>query len=177
MTDAREYGKALFLITEEDGVTDKVIEDIKLVCSVFKENPDYSKLLNTPAIPKEKRTELLDSAFSSIDGRLLNLIKILCEKRATQLFDKAMDAFFDLYNESRGILEVEAVTAIALTNSQMEAIKAKLASLLNKTIILKNKIDKSTLGGVKLRYSGIQLDGSIKTRLDSFESTLRKTVI
>jgi F0F1-type ATP synthase delta subunit len=46
-----------------------------------------------------------------------------------------------------------------------------------KKVILKNKIDKATLGGVILRYGGVQLDGSVKTRLDKFEEALTETVI
>jgi F-type H+-transporting ATPase subunit delta len=55
--------------------------------------------------------------------------------------------------------------------------KEKLAKMTGKTIIIKNTVDKSILGGVKLRYSGIQLDGSVKTRLDTFEKSLKNTVI
>ena len=29
MTDAKEYGRALFMITEEDSVSDKVLSDVK----------------------------------------------------------------------------------------------------------------------------------------------------
>ena len=46
MTDANEYGKALFLITEEDAVSDSVLADVKTAERVFKANPDYVKLLN-----------------------------------------------------------------------------------------------------------------------------------
>ena len=44
-------------------------------------------------------------------------------------------------------------------------------------IIVKNTVSPEILGGVKLRYSGIQLDGSVKTRLDKFEASLKNTVI
>ena len=77
MTDAKEYGKALFLITEEDGSTERVLDDLKIARSVFKTNPDYEKLLDSPAISKDERVSLADAAFSSLNEYLLNLIKIL----------------------------------------------------------------------------------------------------
>ena len=55
--------------------------------------------------------------------------------------------------------------------------RAKLSAMTGKKIILKNTISPEILGGVKLRYSGIQLDGSVKTRLDKFEASLKNTVI
>jgi F-type H+-transporting ATPase subunit delta len=177
MTDANEYGKALFLITEEDGVSDKILSDVHTADSVLRSNPDYIKLLDSPAMSKEERVELVGKAFSGIDERLSNLLKILTEKRAMHLFCKIAKMYYELYDESRGILRVEAITTIPLSEKQAEAIKNKLSVSLGKTVVLSNTVDKSILGGVKLRYSGVQLDGSVRTRLDKFEDALKQTVI
>ena len=177
MTEANEYGKALFLITEEDGQSDKILTDVKIAENIFRSNPDYIKLLSSPAVPQPERIELVDKAFSCLDVSLCNLIKILVERHAVHLFDKVAKTYCDLYDESRGIVRVEAVTAIALTEAQSKALAAKLSASLNKTVVIKNTVDKTILGGVKLRYSGIQLDGSVKTRLDKFEQNLKNTVI
>ena len=177
MNGVYEYGKALFLITEEDGISDKVVADVITAEKAFKANPDYVKLLNSPAIPKEERVGLVDKAFSGLDQRLTNLIKILTEKRMIHLFDKVANSYHQLYDESRGILRVEVVTAIPLTSEQSAALTKKLANMLGKTIIIKNTVDRTILGGVKLRYNDVQLDGSVKTRLDKFEEALKNTVI
>ena len=177
MTGILEYGKALFLITEEDGTTEKVVGDVKTARAAFASNPDYSKLLDTPALPKDERVSLVDRAFSGLDGSLVNLIKILTEKRLAYDFCTVADAYLALYDESRGIERVEAVTAIPLTAEQEATLAKKLGEKLGKTIIVKNIVDPSILGGMKLRYSGLQLDGSVKTRLDKFEAALRNTVI
>lgn len=177
MIGAGEYGKALFLITEEDGVSDRLLSDIKTAESVFKENPEYVRLLDFPAITKEERVELCDKAFSGLDERLLNLIKILVEKRAVYLFGKVAEEYYRLYDESRGIIRVVAITAIPLTEEQSNAIEGRLSQNLGKTVILKNTVDSAILGGVKLRYNDVQLDGSVRTRLDKFEQALKNTVI
>ena len=177
MTDANEYGKALFLITEEDGVSDKLLSDVKTAERVLVSNPDYVKLLDSPAISKAERVELVDKAFSGLDERLSNLLKILTEQRAMYLFCKAAQAYYTLYDESRGILRVEAITAIPLSEKQANSIKDRLATNLGKTVVLTNTVDPTILGGVKLRYSGVQLDGSVRTRLDKFEDALKNTVI
>ena len=177
MTGAIEYGKALFLITEEDGKTKKVTRDVKIARSVFAENPDYARLLDTPALTKDERVGLVDKAFSGLDESLKNLIKIITEKHSAHNFVKIADAYLALYDESRGILQVEAVTAVPLTSEQSAALAKKVGALTGKTAILKNTVDPSILGGVKLRYGGTQLDGSVKTRLEKFEAALRETVI
>ena len=177
MTDAKEYGRALFLITEEDSVSDKLLSDVKTAERVLKDNPDYISLLDSPALSKGERVELAHKAFSSLDERLLNLIKILTEKRAVYLFAKAAEMYYALYDESRGIERVEAITAVPLTKEQSLALTKKLGARFGKTFVLTNLVDPSILGGIKLRYAGVQLDGSVKTRLDKFEEALKNTVI
>lgn len=177
MTDANEYGKALFLITEEDAVSDKALTDVRLAAGIFEANPEYVKLLDSPVLKKEERVALADQAFGTLNVSLLNLIKILTEKREVHLFDKVAKEYARLYDEARGIVRVEAITAVPLTDAQTKALEKKLSSSLNKTAVVKNTVDKTILGGVKLRYSGIQLDGSIKTRLDKFEEAIKNTVI
>ena len=177
MNGVQEYGKALFLITEEDGISDKVIADVITAKSVFKENPEYVRLLDSPAIPKEERVALVDQAFVGLNEHLSSLIKILTEKRMIHLFDKVAEAYSALYDEARGILRVEAITAIPLTEEQSQTLSAKLEAKLGKKIILKNTVDSSILGGVKLRYNDVQLDGSVKTRLDKIEEAIKHPVI
>ena len=65
----------------------------------------------------------------------------------------------------------------ALSDEQKKKLAAKLATITGKKIIIKNTVSKEILGGIQIRYSGKQIDGSIKTRLDSFEKSLKKIVI
>ena len=173
----KEYGKALFLLTEELGSTESALSDVLAAAEIFKDNPDYVKLLDTPAITKSEKLALADAAFSSLDTSVKNLIKILCEKHSIHAFSGVSKAFLALYNESRGIEEVEAVSAVAMSEEQILRMTEKLSAMTGKKIILKNTVSPEILGGVKLRYSGIQLDGSVKTRLDKFEASLKNTVI
>lgn len=177
MAVQNEYAKALFLLSEEDENSDTMLSDVKLVSQIFSENPDYVRLLDTPAISKNEKLVLIDEAFSPIIPNLKNLLKMLSEKHIVFSFSEIEKGFVALYNESRGIEHVEAVTAVPMSDAQVKKMKEKLAKMTGKTIIIKNTVDKNILGGVKLRYSGIQLDGSLKTRLDSFEKSLKNTVI
>ena len=67
MIDVREYGRSLFELAEEGGVADAVALDVAVVKSVFADNPAYLKLLDTPALTKEERTGLIDSAVSGLN--------------------------------------------------------------------------------------------------------------
>lgn len=177
MTDAKEYGKALFELAEESGKTDALLSELGLVRAAFDENPEYKKLLDTPALPKDEKLALIDGAFGGVDEYILNLLKILCERHSVYLFSKIADSFAALYDEAREIERVEAITVISMTEAQIKAMKTKLEAITGKTVIIRNTVDKTILGGVVLRYSGVQLDGSIKTRLEDFRRSLSNIVM
>ena len=88
-----------------------------------------------------------------------------------------LDAFEKAYEISRGIERVEVISAVPLTVAQNERLKAKLEGITKKQIIINNTHDPSLLGGMKLRYMGVQLDGSVKSKLDAFEKSLGELVI
>ena len=177
MIDAKEYGKALFLLTEEEGTTKAVAEDLKTVQKLLRENPRYEKLLDTPALTKEEKLRLIDRAFSSLHESVLNLTKILCEKHSVYQFSRVADAYAVLYDEARGIERVEVLTAVAMTQKQISELASRLSFLTGKTAVIKNTVDPGILGGAVLRYAGKQLDGSLKARLENFEKSLKEIVV
>jgi ATP synthase F1 delta subunit len=177
MTGAKDYAQALFSLSEELGTTDAVISDVEAAAGALKENPSYAKLCDTPAIPVSEKLALIKQAFGSVNESVRNLLCILCESHSVRSFPAIAKEYVALYNESRGIIIAEAVTAVALTAAQTEAIKKKLEAMTGKTVRINNTIDKSMIGGIRLRYLGTQLDSSLTSRLASIEKALKNAVI
>ena len=177
MTGEAEYARALFLITEEDGVTDQVAADVETLKRVFESNPDYAKLLDTPALDKAQRLAIVSEALGSMDWRVSNLMKLLTEKHLSHLTVRMAKEYLGLVDEARGILRVDAITAVAMTEEQKRALSARLGATTGKTAVGNNTVDEGIIGGMKLRYAGVQLDGSIKTKLEKFEDGLKTLVL
>lgn len=168
----KEYGDALFSLAEEEHCLDEVLDGLTLAVTVFRENPGYLPLIQNPILPKEERLDLLDKAFSGVHLYVMNLLKLLCERSALHLVGGALEQFKTLLYAQRGILPVEAFTAIPLSEEQKKALSDKLSEKTGKTILLENKVDPSLLGGVKLRYEGKELDGTAAGRLSALRRTL-----
>ncbi|MBQ8380789.1 MAG: ATP synthase F1 subunit delta [Clostridia bacterium] len=177
MTGASEYAVALFSLTEELGTSDTAKEDVLSAEAALSANPKYIDLCDTPAISISEKLALISEAFKSLDVSVKNLIMILAEKHSVRLFTAIARKYVSLYNESRGIVEAEAVSAEPLSAGQLDAIKQKLSRMTGKRIQLKNVIDRSIVGGVTLRYMGKQIDGSLKARLSQIEKSLKNTIL
>lgn len=177
MIDTAGYGKALFELTAENGTDTQVREELQTVRAAFQAQPDYVTLLDTPAVATEEKLALLREAFGAMDSMVLNFLCLLCEKRACHRFSACADVYDICYDEAHNLLRATAITAVKMQERQCEALKAKLESITGKTVILTNRIDETLIGGMTLRYGGVQLDDSIRSRLDKLRRSLSDTIV
>ena len=173
----KAYGDALFSLAEELSQTEEVKRDVETLSAVISASPDYLKMLDSPALSRDERLGLIDGSFASLNKNLVNTAKLLSERRLAHALPKVLESFINAYEISRGIERVEVISAIPLSESQKERLKSKLEGITKKQIIISNTHDPSLLGGMKLRYMGVELDGSVKSKLDSFEKRLSELVI
>lgn len=175
--DHRVYGKALFLAAEEAGVIEEIYNDLSCLSEVLSQNPDFSKLTDTPALSRDEKHSIICEAFGSLDRLLVNLIMMLSDKGIFYAFEKIRRVYCELYDEHFNIRRAEAVTARPMSESQIDALRKKLEMTTGKRIIINNTVDPDVLGGVRITYSGVQLDNSLKRRLYDIEKGLKNTVI
>ena len=175
---ARLYGGSMYDLAAEEQLTDTVLEQMQTIRQLFRENPDYVKLLSEPSIPKEERTKLLDTAFGTEAERyLVNFLKLLCERKILREFAGCCEEFIRRYNSAHGIAEAVVTSAVKLSETQMEALKAKLEKLSGKKVYLVQKTDASVLGGLRVELEGVQLDGTVQSRISGISKKLNELVV
>lgn len=177
MASLKNYGEALFLLAAEEGTERTMHNDAECLIDVLKKNPEYIKLLNTPAIKREEKLSLIDTAFAELDKNLVNLVKLLSDKHLAHKITEALSGFFECYDDAMNICHAEAISARALTEGEIQRLKKKLEAETKKTVIIKNTVDNALIGGMKLRYLDREIDGTLKTRFESFKKQMKSTVI
>lgn len=172
------YGEALYELALSENLVDSIHEEAKILNMSFQAEPDFLRLLCSPNLSKQERCQILDDSFRSrIHPYLLNFLKILTEKGYIRHFSECCAAYTKLYNRDHNIVSVTAVTAVALSDKQTEALTHKLSRMTGKTVLLHNQVDSACLGGVRLDYDGQSLDGTVKNRLDTVRDLLNNTVL
>lgn len=175
---ANVYAQALYDLARDENCADTVLAELTALSESYAAEPDYVRLLSAPNLSKEERCGILDSAFrGKLHPYVLNFMKLLTEKGYMRLFRDCCESFRQTYNRDHGILEVRAVTAVALTDSQRSRLKAKLASVTGKTVCLLERVDPDCLGGVRLDYDGKRLDDTVAHRLADIGALLKNTVL
>ena len=179
MTDAGSvYGLALYDLAQSEGLSEQILQELDAMRQGFAAEPEFLKLLSTPALSKQERCMILDESFrGKVQPYLLNFLKILTEKGYIRHFFHCCDAYRDQYNRDHGILPVTAVTAVPLTEDQQKRLASKLETITGKTVELHSRIDPTCLGGVRLDYDGKRVDDTVAHRLDAVRGLLKNTVL
>lgn len=172
MINSAEYGKALFLLALEENKDEKIFDEVKAISLVLKENSEYVTILDSPAIDLEEKLKLIDESMKDVDEYIKNFLKILCEKHSVFQFEDCKKAYSKEYDKHHNIIRSVVISAVKLSDMQLEKMKDALEKKSGKTVFLDNEIDPSLIGGVVLRTEGKQFDGSIKGRLDSIKRSI-----
>ena len=172
------YGEALYTLAHEEGLSEAILQQLKTLDSCFAAEPDFIRLLGAPNLPKAERCQILDDSFrGKIEPYVLNFLKILTEKGYMRHFPDCVKAYREHYNQDHGILPVTAVTVVAMTDKQTEALTMKLQQITGKRIELVSKLDPNVLGGMRLDYDGKRVDDTVAHRMDAVRNMLKNTVL
>jgi len=170
---AREYGDGLYALTEEENISKEVLEQLITLKNLFREQPDFIRLLGNMSLSKQERVQIIDQVLrSQVHPYLLNFLKILCERNALNEYEGCLSAFKTLYNQAHGIVEAMVTTAVALDDEQRARMMEKLSAMTGKTVVLNEKVDASLVGGVLLEMNGQRYDNTLKNRLKSIHSAM-----
>ena len=172
------YGQSLYALAKEEGLEERILQELQVLEACFENQPDYLKLLSAHELPKEERTGLLDESFrGKVHLYVLNFLKLLTEKGYIHHFSACCRGYREQFNLDRDILEVRAVSAVALTQDQRQRLTDKLTAMTGKTIALICREDPAVLGGIRLSYDGKQVDGTVQGRLEVMDRMLKNTVL
>ena len=173
------YGQAIYDLAASEGLGKTILDQLSILEHCFNmEEPLFLKLLGTPNLPKQERCQILDDSFrGKVHPYVLNFLKILTEKGYIRHFSDCVTAYRHSCYRDNDILLVNAVTAIPLTTDQLVKLTRKLISLTGKTIELRNRIDATVIGGIRLDYDGKRLDDTVSHRLDAVRAMLKNTVL
>ena len=175
---ARIYGDSLYVLAAEEQLTDAMMQQMPEIRKMFRENPDYLKLLGEPSIPKQERIGLIETAFGGqAEQYLVNFLKLLCERNILMEFAGCCEEFTRRYNADHGIAEAVVTSAVALNAEQMAALKEKLEKISGKQVSLIQKTDASVLAGLRVELEGKQLDGTVQSRLSGISQRMKETVM
>ncbi len=175
MQASKEFAEALFMLAREEGAEDAYRDALGLISGLFSENPEYVDFLASPGIPAAERTGALEAAFGdAIPGEVLSFLQLFCERGYMAGFGECAAEYESLYKQWQNISTAEVKSAVPLTQTQKDALKAKLEAMSGRTVILVCTVDPALMGGLTVAMDGKVIDGSLRHRLSEVKDVMKQ---
>ncbi|WEM42293.1 F0F1 ATP synthase subunit delta [Photobacterium sp. DA100] len=171
-TIARPYAKAAFDLAVEKGELAPWAEMLTFAAEVTR-NETIQDILDS-GYAADKLTEI----FLSVCGEQLNesgqnLIKVMAENGRLKALPAVCNEFLLLKSELEKTIEASVTSAVALDDSQLEAIGKKLEQRLSRKVKLNCSVDETLIAGVVIRAGDLVIDNSVRGKLDRLSDTLQ----
>lgn len=169
----KRYAKALFEAAEQASKLDEVEKDLQLFIETIHSSKEVEAFIYHPQIDGNAKKEVIDSTFSDKLSLISkNFLFLLVDSNRLEILDGVQKQYIKLANDSRGIVQVEAISVAPLNEEEQTNISELFAEKLGKKIQLKNTVDSSLLGGIVLRVGDKVFDGSISKKLQVMKRNL-----
>ena len=171
---ASRYATALYSLKLDSKKLLESQKEVRELKKIFVENPDFIVILSSSYKSNEEKIKIIDKSLVGVDDEIKSWIKIITQNhRASHLID-IFDGFISLVNEYRGVKEGLVYSTEKLSENQLTKLNQKISEVENIPVELKNIIDPSLIGGVKVVINDHIYDGSIKHHIEDMKISLLK---
>ncbi|MCW8125392.1 F0F1 ATP synthase subunit delta [Microbulbifer halophilus] len=164
-TLARPYAKAAFSYAQQ-------ASDLKgwgallATAAAVSQSEKVRELLDDPQLTSDQRTDkFLSICADDLSDSGANFIRLLAENHRLALLPEISELFDALKAQAEATLEVEVVSARALSDAQSQKLTEALAKKFEREVHLHNSVDESLLGGAVIRAGDTVIDGTVRGRL------------
>ncbi len=171
---AIRYAKSLIGLAEEKGVLDVVKTDLEGVVKLAEDSHDFTVFLKSPVIDPLKKKQILLKMFDGkVNDLTLSLFGLTAEKKRESILLDIAKTFLKLYNNQKGIVEVNLSSAVAMEAGLKEELRSKLSKQSGKTIQFSEEVDPDLIGGYVLRVEDRQIDMSVRNQLSEIRQSFK----
>ncbi|MBY4637749.1 F0F1 ATP synthase subunit delta [Sphingopyxis sp. XHP0097] len=172
---AGRYASALFDLARESNAIDSVQQSLAALRSGLTESDDLKALVESPVVSRTDAAKAVAAVaeamkLDSLTGKFLG---VLAENRRLADLGGMIDAFDAIVAAHRGEVTAKVTSAHPLTAEQLDALAANLKTRVGRDVQVATTVDPAILGGLVVQLGSQLIDGSIRTRLNSFAQAMK----
>ena len=173
---AGRYASALFdLATEQRQIADVEANLVKFQ-AMLDGSTDLLRLVRSPVFSADEQLKAISAVVDKggITGLGGNFLRLIAKNRRLFAVPDMIKTFRALAARSRGEMQAEVTSAVALTEAQTNALKDTLRTSVGKDVQLIAKVDPSVLGGLVVKLGSRMIDSSLRTKLSTLKARMKE---
>ncbi|MBV8917937.1 F0F1 ATP synthase subunit delta [Bradyrhizobium sp.] len=170
------YATALFELARDAQSIDAVLADLAQFDRLLAESDDLKRLVRSPVFSADTQMKALSAVLekAEISGVSANFLKVLTANRRLFAVADVIRAFRALVAKFKGEATADVTVAEALSDTNLDALKAALKSVTGKDVTLNVKVDPSIIGGLVVKLGSRMVDSSLRTKLNSIKNAMKE---
>ena len=164
MKAIKQYSQAIYELASENKLMNKYIDLSLALINVSGSNEKVFVYLSSPDVNHDQKKELIEQIVGEYKY-YKNWLNILVDAGKSRHILNCIEEFIHIYNKENNIVEGYAWTTEPLKQEVINTIEKKVTKKINKKVMIKNKIDKQLIGGIKLEIGDDVWDNTIKNKL------------
>lgn len=128
--------------------------------------------LGNPNVSAADKLKTLEGVLGDLRPESRNLLRILVERRETDLIPDIADLFDEAVLQERGITLADVTTADKLNEQGQAAIGEMLKEMTGQDVQVRAHMDPSIIGGIIVRMGDQLIDGSVINQLRRLRARL-----
>jgi F-type H+-transporting ATPase subunit delta len=168
---AKRYGAAIFGAAKKAGIVGEVEQDLYGIVTILGEDDKFLDFLLSPEVRRDDKRAILEKMFESrVNALTMDTLRLLLLKRREDLLPGIYDEFERLRRDDQRVIHAKIASAEPLSENEKTALLDKLTQEIGKTLEPEFTVDPSLIGGVRVAYENMVLDGSIRGGLGRLKS-------
>ena len=173
---AERYASSLFELAVDAGAIDEVAAGLAKFQSMVDESADLKRLITSPIFSADDQAQAISSIAdkAGITGLVANFLKVVAGNRRLFAVPGMISGFNAIAARHRGEVSADVTSAHALSDAQIEELKAALKSVTGKDVTVNVTVDSTILGGLIVKVGSRQIDTSLRTKLSTLKLALKE---
>ncbi len=169
---ARTYARALFDAAKEHEKLDEIREQLDTFVATIREVPELEALIRNPELDPPAKAEALAAVLQDADELLRNFARLVAEKGRAPMLEEIAREYDVLLAAEEKILNVELTTAFELSDSEADAIVKQIEEASGQRVDAERAVDPELIGGLVLKVGSLEVDSSVRGRLERLRREL-----
>lgn len=169
------YTNVLLDAAFNEGGQERVLnlrDQLEQILAIYRGNADLREALANPALQPEQRGALAANVFEGVDPLANSVLAVMAERDNLGELGSVVASFRDASDEKLGVCVVDVTTVVELDDELRNVITEKLSRDLGKSVVLREHIDTSILGGIIMTTQGKRIDASVASQLERTRNVL-----
>lgn len=170
------YARALLKSATDSHLEDVVYAEMQCLAKCYIDIPQLRHTVDNPMLSKEKKETLLITALGGEKTSPLSrsFVSLVLKEERENMIQFMANAYVTLYRQQKNIIRGRLTTAVAVAPDTEQKMRRMVESNTQGTVEFETVVNPDIVGGFILEYDTYRMDASVKSKLNTILTQLRK---